>query len=69
MRSLECWTSEPKRASLARRWTSSVSAALSSASETCVASARSAPLGAAQRTRGRRRAADDEQAARVAAQA
>ena len=39
MRSLECWTSEPKRASLVRRWTSSVSAALSSASETSVASA------------------------------
>ena len=39
MRSLECWTSEPKRASLVRRWTSSVSAALSSASETWVASA------------------------------
>ena len=42
IRSLACWTSEPKRASLARRWTSSVSAALSSASETWVASARSA---------------------------
>ena len=39
MRSLECWTSEPKRASLVRRCTSSVSAALSSASETSVASA------------------------------
>ena len=33
MRSLECWTSEPKRASPLRRWTSSVSAALSSASD------------------------------------
>ena len=42
MRSLACWTSEPKRASLSRRWTSSVSAALSSASEICVASARNA---------------------------
>ena len=42
MRSLECWTSEPKRASLRRRWISSVSAMLSSASATCVASARSA---------------------------
>ncbi len=39
MRSLECRTSEPKRASLVRRCTSSVSAALSSASETSVASA------------------------------
>ena len=39
MRSLACWTSEPKRASLVRRWTSSVRAALSSASETSVASA------------------------------
>ena len=34
MRSLACWTSEPKRASLRRRWTSSLSAALSSASAT-----------------------------------
>ena len=37
MRSLACCTSEPKRASLSRRCTSSVSAALSSASETCAA--------------------------------
>ena len=54
MRSLACWTSEPKRASLARRWTSSVSAALSSASETCVASAAGA-LQRAGATAGRRR--------------
>ena len=40
MRSLDVRTSEPKRASLVRRWTSSVSAALSSASETWVASER-----------------------------
>ena len=42
MRSLECCTSEPKRASLRRRCISSVSAMLSSASATWVASARSA---------------------------
>ncbi len=40
MRSLDARMSEPKRASLVRRWTSSVSAALSSASETWVASER-----------------------------
>ena len=40
MRSLEARTSEPKRASPAWRWTSSVSAALSSARETWVASER-----------------------------
>ena len=64
MRSLACWTSEPKRASLARRWTSSVSAALSSASETSVASAArllcSAP-------RDPLLAGDREQAVRLAA--
>ena len=54
MRSLACWTSEPKRASLSRRWTSSVSAALSSASETCVASARSALCSGCARRRRRR---------------
>ena len=43
IRSLEFCTSELKRASPARRWISSLSAALSSASDTCVASDRSAP--------------------------
>ncbi len=42
MRSDEWRTSEPKRASLRRECTSSVSSALPSASDTCVASARSA---------------------------
>ena len=64
MRSLECWTSEPKRASLVRRWTSSVSAALSSASETSVASAAQAAL---QRPGDLLLAGDREQPVRLAA--
>ena len=70
MRSLECWTSEPKRASLARRWTSSVSAALSSASDDLgrQRAQRRAAAPAGRAARRRRRAGRASRRARESAQ-
>ena len=66
IRSLACWTSEAKRASLRRVCTSSVSAALSSVSASWVASERSASSTGSRR---RDRARDQQQPANLAANA